>query len=84
MNQLNNNNIEQEISNSYKINYGKSCRPIERWDRFTQEELLIPTKTMNKTMLLGILERLISNFAENRSGLPDLIVYNNNELFFQK
>jgi len=84
LNQLNNNNIEQEISNSYKINYGKSCRPIERWDRFTQEELLIPTKTMNKTMLLGILERLISNFAENRSGLPDLIVYNNNELFFSE
>jgi len=39
---------------------------------------------MNKTMLLGILERLISNFAENRSGLPDLIVYNNNELFFSE
>ncbi|MBI5458832.1 VRR-NUC domain-containing protein [Methanobacterium sp.] len=84
LNQLNNGNLEQEISKSYKRNYGKSCRPIEKWDRFTLEELMIPTKRMEKTIFLGILERLISNFAENRSGLPDLIVYNDNELFFSE
>jgi hypothetical protein len=83
LNQLKNSNLEQEISNSYKRNYGKSCRPIERWDHFTLEELLIPTR-MDKTDFLSILERLISNFSENRSGLPDLIIYNNNELFFSE
>lgn len=73
-----------EISKSYKKNYGKCCRPIEDWNRYTLDELLIPIKVMDKNAFLGILTRLISNFNAKRSGLPDLIVFNNKELFFSE
>ncbi len=39
---------------------------------------------MDNSTFLAILERLISNFNENRRGLPDLIVYNENKLFFSE
>lgn len=82
--QLKKADLETEISNSYKTNYGKNCRPIEDWDRYTLNQLIIPIKRMDKSAFLGIMERLISNFNENRRGLPDLIVYNDNELFFSE
>jgi len=39
---------------------------------------------MDKSVFLSILESLISNFSENRRGLPDLIVFNNYGLFFSE
>lgn len=62
--------------------YGKICRPIELWDKFSLEELLVAVNLLDKEKLIGILKRLISNFNENRAGLPDLIVYNENEFIF--
>lgn len=79
---LQNRNLKQTITQSYKKNYGKNCRPIEKWDKFSLEQLLIPIGRMSNDTFLKILERLITNFNNNRSGLPDLIVYNDNELFF--
>lgn len=81
---LKNANLKAVISNSYKVNYGRICRPIEDWDRYTLEELLIPINRMDNNAFWGILERLISNFSDNRRGLPDLIVYNENNLFFSE
>ena len=81
---LQNADIASEISKSYKKNYGKCCRPIEDWNRYTLLELLIPIKVMDKNAFLGILTRLISDFNTTRSGLPDLIVFNNKELFFSE
>jgi len=76
--------LKKIISDSYKVNYGKICRPIENWDGYTLEELLIPIERMDKSALLEILQRLISNFSENRMGLPDLIVYDDKNLFFSE
>ena len=81
---LKSSNLELEVSKSYNKNFGKCCRPIEDWNRYTLNELLVPTKVMNKNTFLDILTRLISNFNVNRSGLPDLIVYNDEELFFSE
>ena len=39
---------------------------------------------MDKNSFLEILTRLISNFNAKRSGLPDLIVFNNDILFFSE
>lgn len=77
-------NLESEVSKSYNQNFGKCCRPIEDWNRYTLNELLIPTKVMDKNAFLGILTRLISNFGAKRSGLPDLIIFNDSELFFSE
>jgi hypothetical protein len=82
--QLKNADLEAEVSKSYNRNFGKCCRPIEDWNRYTLNELLIPTRVLNKNAFLGILTRLISNFNAKRSGLPDLIVYTDEELFFSE
>ena len=81
---LKNADLEAEVSNSYNKNFGKCCRPIEDWNRYTLDELLVPTRIMDKNSFLGILTRLISNFNAKRSGLPDLIVFNESELFFSE
>jgi len=65
----------------YKKNYGKNFRMIENWSRFTLEELLVVTKKITNDTLLKILERIMKNITENRSGFPDLIVYNDTEFF---
>lgn len=76
--------IEQKLNESYKNNYGKKCRPIDAWNKYKFDELLIPIKRIDKEIIVKILERLISNFNDNRTGLPDLIVYNDNEFFFSE
>lgn len=76
--------IEQKLNESYKNNYGKKCRSVDDWDKYKIDELLIPIKRIDKEIIVKILERLISNFNDNRTGLPDLIVYNNSEFFFSE
>ena len=84
INALMNSDLKQEISKSYKANYGKNCRPIEDWDRYSLDELLIPIGKISNHSFLRIMERFISNFNYNRAGLPDLIVYNGKEFFFSE
>lgn len=82
--ELQHSNLEQNISESYKKNYGKNCRPIEDWDKYNIDELLISVQRIEKEKLIKIFERLITNFKDNRSGLPDLIVYNDRDFFFSE
>lgn len=76
--------IEQKLNESYRNNYGKTCRPIDAWNKYKIDELLIPIKRIDKEKIIKILERLILNFNDNRTGLPDLIVYNDNDFFFSE
>ena len=80
--ELQHSNLEQKLSESYKQNYGRNCRPIENWDRYKINELLISVQGVIKGKLIKILDRLISNFNDNRAGLPDLIVYDDKDFFF--
>lgn len=74
--------IIQKLIESYEENYGKNCRLIEDWNAFSLDELVIPLKLVEKEKLLKIFHRLLSNFNNNRRGLPDLILYNDNRFFF--
>ncbi|MDI9624692.1 MAG: VRR-NUC domain-containing protein [Methanothermobacter sp.] len=74
--------IIQKLIESYEENYGKNCRLIEDWNAFSIDELAIPLKLVEREKLLKIFHRLLSDFNNNRRGLPDLILYNDNELFF--
>lgn len=82
--ELQNSNLEQKLIASYNQNYGKNCRPIENWDRYALDELLISVQRLDKRRLIEILERLISDFRDNRAGLPDLIVYDDKDFFFSE
>jgi len=77
-------NLEQKLSDSYKQNYRRNCRPIENWDKYKIDELLISVQRVDKGKLIKILERLISDFNNNRAGLPDLVVYDDKDFFFSE
>ncbi|MBU2617046.1 MAG: VRR-NUC domain-containing protein [Nanoarchaeota archaeon] len=84
--ELQHSNLEEKLNESYKKNYGKNCRPIENWNKYKIDELLIAVHGIDKKRLIKILERLMSNFNDNRSGLPDLILYNSldRDFFFSE
>jgi len=71
-----------EIRRFYNNNKGKACRPIENWNKYSLDELLEPLKYINKNVVLSIIQRLLSNFVELRSGIPDLVVYTDNFVLF--
>ncbi len=75
-------NIKQEIEESYIKHFGTICRPIEDWNRYSLDELFIAPSYLENVQLLAIMERLIINFSENRAGLPDLIVFDDSNLYF--
>jgi len=62
--ELRNTDLKQEIIESYNRNYGKYCRPIENWDKFSLEQLLIPINKLDNEKFLKILYRLIYNFDQ--------------------
>ena len=64
------------LSRSYETNYGKPCRPIENWDRFSLADLQNVIAHLPKSQLLAIMLRMLKDFSSNRSGLPDLFVWN--------
>jgi hypothetical protein len=74
-------NIELLLDQSYKNNYGKNFRMIEKWDKFTLEELKVISRKLSNDIIVKILERIIKNITDNRSGLPDLIVFNDSNFF---
>lgn len=74
--------IVKEIEKSYKNNYGKYCRPIEDWDKFTLTELKIAAKLLRREQIISIMYMLALDFNRFRSGFPDLIVFNNSDFFF--
>ena len=65
---------EAELRSSFQRNYGKPCRPIENWQRFSVESLAIATQVLNESQLMSIMRRLLENFSDNRKGLPDLFL----------
>ena len=46
---------EDELRNAYKRHYGKPCRPIENWDRYPLDVLLLALKSLTREQLLLIM-----------------------------
>ena len=82
--ELQHSNLEQKLKESFEQNRGKNCRAIENWDKYKIDELLISVQRLDKEKIIKILERLISDFCNNRAGLPDLIIYDDKDLFFSE
>ena len=77
-------NIFNEIINSYNKNYKKPCRSIENWEKYSLKELLIAPYILKNEQFAIIMESLVKDFTNNRSGFPDLLVFNNYEVFFSE
>lgn len=79
--ELSNLNLESVLRKSYHKHYGQNFRMIEDWDRFSVEELCVAPRILSCEVVLKILERILQDISENRSGLPDLLIYNDTDLF---
>ncbi len=55
---------------------------IENWSRYSPEELSVAARLLPASPLLSIIERLLEDVSGNRSGLPDLLVYDDHSIFF--
>lgn len=73
--------LERPLRESYERNFGKHCRLIEDWRRYSIEDLLVVTQRVETQKVLAILGNLLRDIAGNRAGLPDLVVFNERELF---
>lgn len=83
-NEMNEENQYQKVKESYKSNYGKEFYKytiLDDWDEFSLNELLIAPKYM-KFKFIPFLKKLINNYSQFHKGMPDLIVYDDNEFFF--
>jgi len=80
--ELRNRNLERRLLNSFNDNVGMFVQTVENWARFPSQVLRIAVNRLEPDKILGICERLIANFKDNRFGLPDLMVYNDSEVFF--
>jgi hypothetical protein len=67
-------NIEAALTAAYRRHRGTPCRPID-WGRAPAlNELITAPKNLADDQLMKIMRRLLENFAQNRSGLPDLFL----------
>lgn len=74
--------IEMELKLAFRKYKGKPCRPIN-WDKYsTVDSFLIAVKALSSDQLLDVLYRLLKNFNQNRSGLPDLFIAQNDSPIF--
>lgn len=63
-----------ELRKSYQNHRGQPCRPIENWEQFSPDALVSMVSRISTPQLMGIMLRLLENFNDNRSGLPDLFL----------
>ena len=75
-------NLNNEIETTYNKHYGKNCRPIEDWSKYSLNQLLLASENTTNKQIVTIMKRLIENFSANRRGLPDLTLFKNNKIFF--
>lgn len=80
--ELRNSDLAHKITITHENNFGRNCRSIADWDRYSLETILKIITSLKKEIVISICERLIKNFKVYRMGLPDLTVIKNNETFF--
>ncbi len=80
--ELENKDLSNEIHKNYQKHFGKTFRLIENWSRYSPEELSVAARLLPAKTLLRIIERLLEDVSGNRSGLPDLLVYDDHTIFF--
>lgn len=67
--------LSAELTAAYKQHYGKPCRVIEGWEKFSLPVLQQMVTCLPKGVVLQVFQRLLENFNEHRRGLPDLLIW---------
>jgi len=82
--ELKHSDITEMLEHSYKLHYKQNCRLIEKWDRFSFQDLTSPLKNAGNDIVIQICLKILSDYQNSRRGLPDLIVFSENEFFFSE
>ena len=80
--ELESSDLIEKLKVSYNSHKGQNCRLIEKWDRYSLNEMINIMQYIPKEVPLGISKRMLQDFHSLRSGLPDLIVYKQGDFFF--
>lgn len=80
--ELSKTNLKTEFTEEFKKHYGKPCRPIENWDSYKLKDFVNVLESVPKTVIFFILKKLLKNFNENRRGLPDLLLWRDDQIAF--
>lgn len=67
-------NPETDLRNSFARHQGMPCRSAD-WDRFSVDQLACSTKKLTPPQLCMLMRRLLEDFNNRRSGLPDLFLW---------
>lgn len=73
--QLETEDLEKRILESFEENFGKPSKLITLWDKFPKEKLSLISQITSNEDLLKIQKRLLMDFIGNRATLPSTIVY---------
>lgn len=74
--------VEAELRSAFRRHKGEPCRPMD-WARFANvDSLIVATRVLTDQQITQIMHRLVENFRDNRSGLPDLFLARNGEPLF--
>lgn len=73
--QLETEDLEKKILESFEENFGKPSKLITLWDKFPKEKLSLISQITSNEDLLKIQKRLLMDFIGNRATLPSTIVY---------
>lgn len=71
------------VRQTYHKQRGKPCRPIDDWNKFTVDDICHGIESLEKSKLFRLMDRLLRDFNNNRSGLPDLFFYSPEPLFVE-
>jgi hypothetical protein len=75
--------ISKPIGDAYSAHLGEPCRPIEDWNKYSLHDLCSGAENLTRDQLLLIMDRLLVDFNNYRSGLPDLFFYQPEPLFVE-
>jgi hypothetical protein len=75
-------NIETELVRSFEKHFRQPCRSMN-WEKYSKvDDLFLAIRTLSGSQIISIMERLLSNFNDNRKGLPDLFLAKNDSVIF--
>lgn len=65
---------EHELRTAWRKHKGEPCRFFDQWQKFTIDELVFAARSLERSELIAIMNRLLRDFNSNRRGLPDLFL----------
>ncbi len=74
--------LDRELTQLHASHYGGRCRPIWDWERFSLQQLIAAAGSLPRSVLLMVTQRIVLNYSQYRCGLPDLLIWKQDDIAF--